>query len=298
MKPHCLLAWMICVFAFSSVGNSQQKGDVVIVVKDIVLGAGTASEQKLNRGTELSVLDAKGDKILLIDRKDGWVSKSNVDTPGNALDVFTLQIKRNSKDAGAYLARGTMLIRQKQFDASIDDCTRAIRLNSKLPEAYLIRGNGFSSNKEYKKAIADYTEVIRLVPTSVSAFTLRGNCWQNLRQYQKAEADWIEAVRLNPQIDYAYNQLAWMKATCPEEHVRDGKKAVEYATKLCELNDWKNQEDLDTLAAAYAEAGDFEAAVKWQSKVCMLAAEAEKAECQMRLELYQSGKPFHETPAK
>ena len=84
-------------------------------------------------------------------------------------------------------------------------------------------------------------------------------------------------------------------ATCVDAKYRDGKKAVESATTACELSQWKNAYHVDTIAAACAEAGDFEAAVKWQTKAnALYAAGEEREKAQARLKLYQEKKPYRE----
>ena len=97
------------------------------------------------------------------------------------------------------------------------------------------------------------------------------------------------------------NYFAWIYATCPEADLRDGKKAVELATKACELTKWNNPEYIDNLAAAYAETGDFESAVKLQSKAIQLLSERHVISTDSfkeRLKLYESKKPFHEAADK
>jgi WD40 repeat protein/serine/threonine protein kinase/tetratricopeptide (TPR) repeat protein len=101
-------------------------------------------------------------------------------------------------------------------------------------------------------------------------------------------------------IAFSLNNLAWLQATSPVADLRNGTQAIEYATKACELTKWKNANYVDTLAAAYCEAGDFKSAVKWQKEALNLLTEKEpagrQADFEARLKLYQSGKPYREGP--
>ena len=93
----------------------------------------------------------------------------------------------------------------------------------------------------------------------------------------------------------AYNNLAWIQATFPDAEFRVGKEAVSMATKACELTDWKNGDCFDTLAAAHAEQGDFESAIKWQTKYIELATkESDRESGRERLALYKARKPYRD----
>jgi hypothetical protein len=90
--------------------------------------------------------------------------------------------------------------------------------------------------------------------------------------------------------------MAWLRAICPQVGYRDGNRAVEFATKACELTAWKVSEYIDTLAAAFAELGKFSDAVQHESKAIELAAdEKQKKPMRERLALYESNQPYHET---
>ena len=90
---------------------------------------------------------------------------------------------------------------------------------------------------------------------------------------------------------------AWLWATCPAAKYRDGKRAVASATRACELRGWKDPYGLDTLAAAYAEAGDFAKAVVYQRVANDLyQGEQARRKGEERLALYKEGKPYREEP--
>jgi len=101
---------------------------------------------------------------------------------------------------------------------------------------------------------------------------------------------------LDPKYADAYNSAAWLLATCPAAEHRDGKKAVVSATRACELSEWKEAYNLDTLAAAYAEVGNFDKAVEWQEKANKLYTDADEwKKGEDRLKLYKDKKPYRET---
>ncbi|MBV8608753.1 MAG: tetratricopeptide repeat protein [Singulisphaera sp.] len=223
----------------------------------------------------------------------GWVRTEWVIALDQAVDYCTNRIRANSGVASHYLHRGSVWDAKGEYDIALADYNEAIRLDPNLAVAYYDRGNVWFDMQEYDKALADYNEAIRLDPNLAVAYTNRGVAWGHKQEYDKALADYNEAIRLDPQDSSAHNGRAWVWATSPEEKYRDGKRAVESATRGCELSGWKEANHLGTLAAAYAEVGDFAKAVEWQTKAIeLLKDEKGKDDYRARLKLYQEKKPY------
>ena len=115
---------------------------------------------------------------------------------------------------------------------------------------------------------------------------------------REARAYLHKAVALDashPEID---NQLAWLLATSSEAGLRDGPRAVQLAERACQLTDFKEPVYVGTLAAAYAEAGQFEPAIVAAQKACELASKSGTPKVleanQERLVLYRAHQPYHE----
>ena len=247
----------------------------------------------------------------------------------NAIADFDKVIEMNNTDPMPYNNRGTAWIQKKEYDKAIADFNEALRLDPRNVSAYCGRGDAWLFTAKYDLAAVDYSFAIGYDPTNPRVYNARGFIYKRSKDYDKALADFDEALRLDPQFGLAYknrgqtriirkeyeqaladldaairhdsngealNDKAWILATCRDEKLRDGAQAIELATRACKLSTWTNAGWIDTLAAAYAEAGDFDKAVEMQEKALKLAAMAAREEFEARLALYREQKPFREDP--
>lgn len=178
---------------------------------------------------------------------------------------------------------------------ALTDCEEALSIAPASVRGLHQRGLLRMEKQQYTAALADFDAALKLDPKfALMHHILCGGCRAEMGQYDKALADFEDAVRLEPDNAQACNSQAWFLATCDDARHRDGKRAVELATKACRGTNWDSSSYIDTLAAADAEAGDFAEAVRWQEKAVETAVPASKAKMIERLALYRAHKPYHE----
>jgi tetratricopeptide (TPR) repeat protein len=226
---------------------------------------------------------------VLSGRATAWSAKGEF---GKAIADFDAAINLDPKNAAAYFGRGLTRAARNQNTLAIADFSEAIWLDPLSIAAYDHRGRAWRGKGEYAKAIIDFNMVLRLDSQQASAYRRRGSCWEAEKRYGKAIADFNEAIRIDPGDAPAHRELARLLATCPDRELRDTKLAIVSAKKACELTQWKEPAELDTLAAACAAAGDFESAVKWQIKSTALSrSPLENKEGEARLKRYREKTP-------
>ncbi len=196
---------------------------------------------------------------------------------------------------------GVLYTMSKHYDKAIEQFEELAKLMPKNPETLFQLGILYTLNKQTDKAIEKYSQVIEQDDKSFQAYRSRGDAYLNIGKHAEAIKDYEAAFKIKPDDSGLLNNFAWVLATSPDDKLRDGKRSVELATKACELTDFEAAHILSTLAGAYAETGDFDAAVKWSSK----AVEASgndvetgepdvKVQLKKELESYKEKKPTRE----
>src|SRR5262249_31109645 len=127
-------------------------------------------------------------------------------------------------------------------------------------------------------------------PQHPSASANRGQLRMKLGDWAGAWDDFNTALRLGPADAHILDRRALLRSACPDAKFRDAPKAFEDAKRACELTNWKDTDKFQTLAAVYAESGQFDEAVRWQKYALQDPKADEKA--RERLKLYEQKQPY------
>lgn len=236
----------------------------------------------------------------------GWALYEKNDLNG-ALADFDEAVRLNPKTEKNYNMRANIYRKKHDWDALIANWTEAI-VNNPTNTFYLnARGWDYQIyKKDLAKAIADFSKAIQLNPTNSSYYDVRADSYFLNGQYKEARNDFNQAIQLNPREWHPYSDMAYFLATCSDASFRNGREALKMARKGCDLN--QQPEDWDdctsALAAAYAESGDFDEAIRYQKQSLNKVLNAHGwgapdetiKKMKERLAFFEQHKPYRESP--
>ena len=205
-----------------------------------------------------------------------------------------LQLKPDYADAHHNL--GFALFTRGKVSEAIPYFERALQLNPGDAETHEHLGLAYGRAGRIAEAEREFRRALELKPEARMHLNL-GHALLQQGKPQAAAAEYEAAVRLSPDLPMALNDLAWLRATHPSATLRDGNQAVLLAERACASNG-EDARCWDTLAAAYAEAGRFEDAVRSAAKARQLAQAAGQTNLVATIEqasaLYQKHQPFRQ----
>jgi tetratricopeptide (TPR) repeat protein len=227
----------------------------------------------------------------LIRRSQSYLMLGKID---EALTDIDAVLKDNPGMALAHGLRAQALAAKNRVPEAINEMKL---LAGELPgqaEVHMQLALYYMLNDQPREAVEAYNEVLKLDAENYLALRSRGDAYLGFGEHAAAVDDFEAALKLKPEDSSLLNNFAWVLATSPDDVVRDGKRAIELATKACELTEYKASHILSTLAASYAETGDFETARKWSQQAVDMNDPEHLDQLKEELASYQANKPWRE----
>ncbi|MDO5309219.1 MAG: tetratricopeptide repeat protein [Planctomycetia bacterium] len=271
----------------------------------------------------------------LLEQVDKARFLARVNAADDSIALFDQLINR-FHGPGLYFLRGLVYAQKGEFEKALADANQALRLDSDLTGALRLKGTAYLKLKKYdeaarvykqiqrkastdeekkdaavalafvyaegglyKKSIAILDELMAKEPDSLDLMRTRADIELNYGHWEKAIEFYDKIMAIKDDDSGVLNNYSWLLATCPDDNFRDAKRALEYGKRSAELTQYNQAHILSTLAAAYAENGDFESAVSWAQKALELGRlDLERdnvSSYQEELQSYKDRKPWRKT---
>jgi tetratricopeptide (TPR) repeat protein len=218
----------------------------------------------------------------------------------SALHQFSRAVQLDGNDPKARNGLGLTLLQRGQPVLALEQLNRAVELDPRNARYRCNLGLTLAGFGRLAEAAAQYREALRLAPDLAHAAERLGAILVDLGQYEEAKSVMIDARARGVDDPALRGTLAWLLATCPQADIRDGRLAVDLAESLVAAAGHEDPWALDTLAAAYAEAGEFDKALPAAEQALRLAHEKQAPALARavteRLDLYRENQPYREIP--
>ena len=195
----------------------------------------------------------------------------------------------------ALLQKGELDTAIAHFDLALQKAPRGSKVG-KMVRFNL--GSAFSRKGLSDEAIAQFEKALSIDPNYAAAHHNLANVLRRQRRFSEAITHYESALKIEPRSALTMNNLGWMLATCPDPLFRNGAKAVAVAEQADRLSGGGDPLILHTLAAAYAENGQFSQAIETAQRALQLAEDQGKSALIRALPgeiaLYRTASPYHE----
>jgi tetratricopeptide (TPR) repeat protein len=214
---------------------------------------------------------------------------------------YTQQLAGHSaKSARTLIELGETLAHLGQTDEAIQQYKACLAILPNDVAAHYNLGDLYLEQNRRNEAIAEFESVLKLQPDAADAHTNLGILLALQGRFADAVTHYKTALAINPELPHALNHLAWLRATCPEAQFRNGAEAVQLAELANRICEGKQPEVLASLAAAYAETGNFTQALATIRKAVSCVSPKEQTKLRESLKeqiaAYEFGKPFRQVP--
>jgi tetratricopeptide (TPR) repeat protein len=215
--------------------------------------------------------------------------------PARVLFETSLRLKPDFADGFDNL--GLVRHRQGRLDEAVVYYREALRCDPNFANAHNNLGIVLAQQGELPEALDHFQKAVRLRPSFAKAQQNLGMILERLGRTSEAAVSYRETLRYLPDAHDIEKRLAWILATDPDSRVRNGADAVRLALSASSASADTDPQALDVLAAAFAEVGRFDDAVRAAESALELTAASTTAEAfqgaQARLALYRAGRAFH-----
>jgi tetratricopeptide (TPR) repeat protein len=211
-----------------------------------------------------------------------------------AAEHFERAVSLDPVNAEAHNNLGVIYEQRGDLVRAAEHYERALRIDPSFAEAHNNLGNVLLGRGDLAGARARYESALRVRPDLAEAHNNLGFVLARQGDLRGAVSHYRRALEIRPAMFQAASGLAWALATSPDASLRDGDEALTWAERCAEATDHRDPGCLEALAAAYAELGDFEQAVHWQSRAVSMLPAGRDADPRSRLRLYRSGTPYRE----
>jgi tetratricopeptide (TPR) repeat protein len=196
------------------------------------------------------------------------------------------------------LLLGSALTEQGKFEEAGQHFAEAFRISPASIPALIDLALALDTQGRLEEAVDICRAALKLQPGELKIHYILANTLSQQGNFAEAIAEYQTTLQIDPNHRLALNDLAWLLATASDARFRNGAEAVRRAEQACRLTDYKLPLFVGTLAAAYAEAGRFDDAVKTAEQAIALATAGKKEALANKnrelLELYQAKKAYHQ----